>query len=114
MLFARNAQFNPGLSTRLKHYTWHEHDAALLVEHMDAVGVDRPVLISYDAADTRWSSEQRGFSLEAFAGGPESALPGARECPDRFGLCNALKTPRGLPTRVLSELYPADGRNFFK
>jgi predicted TIM-barrel fold metal-dependent hydrolase len=114
MLFARNAQLNPGLSTRLKHYTWHEHDAALLVEHMDAVGVDKTFLISYDAEDTRWSSEQRGFSLEDFAGGRKYTLLGVRQFHDRFWWFNTLKSPRVYPTLELIERDLADGVAGFK
>jgi predicted TIM-barrel fold metal-dependent hydrolase len=114
MLFARNAQMNPGLSTRLKHYTWHEHDAELLVEHMDASGVDRTFLISYDGEDTRWSSEQRGFSLEDFGGGRKYTLLGVRRFPDRFWWFNTLKDPSVHPTLDLIERDVADGAVGFK
>lgn len=114
MLFARNARTNPGLSTRLKHYTWHEHDAALLVEHMDAVGVDRTFLISYDAEDTRWSSEQRGFALEDFAGGRKYTLQGVRQFPERFWWFNTLKDVRVHPTLDLIERDLDDGAAGFK
>ncbi len=110
---ARNAQLNPGLSSRLKHYTWHEHDAALLVEHMDAVGVSKTFLISYDAEDTRWSSQQRGL-LEDFAGGRKYTLLGVREFPDRFWWFNTLKSPRVHPTLDLIDRDLADGADGFK
>jgi predicted TIM-barrel fold metal-dependent hydrolase len=114
MFFARNARLNPGLSTRLKHYTWHEHDAELLIEHMDSVGVDRTFLISYDAEDTRWSSEQRGFSLEDFAGGRKYTLLGVRQFPDRFWWFNTLKNPAVHPTVEFVRRDLEDGAAGFK
>ncbi len=114
LLFARNARLNPRLSSRLKHYTWHEHDAELLVEHLDAAGVDKTFLISYDAEDTRWSSEQRGYSLEDFAGGRKYTLLGVRQFPERFWWFNTLKNPAVHPTVELVERDLEDGASGFK
>ncbi|MDQ2741749.1 MAG: amidohydrolase [Chloroflexota bacterium] len=113
MYFARNSRTNAH-SSRTKHHTWHEHDADLLVQEMDAAGVDRTFLISYDAEDTRWSSEHHGFTMEDFAGGRKYTLQGVRQFPNRFYWFNTIKDPRLYPTLDLIEQDLADGATGFK
>lgn len=113
MYFARNAH-TMASSSRVQHYTWHEHDANLLVEEMDHAGVDRTFLISYDAEDTRWSAEHHGGTMEDFAGGRKYTLRGVREYPDRFYWFNTLKSPASYDTRALIERDLEDGAVGFK
>lgn len=113
MYFARNSRTNSH-SSRLKHHTWHEHDADLLVQEMDAAGVDRTILISYDAEDTRWSAEHLGFTMEDFAGGRKYTLQGVRQFPDRFYWFNTLKSPRSYPILDLIDRDLEDGATGFK
>ncbi|MBI3979247.1 MAG: amidohydrolase family protein [Chloroflexi bacterium] len=98
--FARSSRTNPG-SSRIKHYTWHEHDGDLLIAEMDNAGVDKAFLISYDAEDTTWSAEARGFSPEEFAGGKKHTLLWVRKYPDRFIWFNTVKTPHRYDSAAL-------------
>ncbi len=93
MQFARPARLNPQMSM-VKHYTWHEHPAELLVAEMDQAGVDRAFLISYDAEDIWWGLRQRGFTIEDFAGGKKHTRLGVQAFPDRFLWFSTLKDPR--------------------
>lgn len=113
MYFARNSRTN-SFSSRVRHYTWHEHDAELLVAEMDAAGVDRAFLISYDAEDTRWSAEHLGFGMEDFAGGRKYTLQGVKEFPDRFYWFNTLKNPAHYDIQSLIDRDLADGASGFK
>jgi predicted TIM-barrel fold metal-dependent hydrolase len=111
--FARNSRVNPQ-ETRRRHFTWHEHDADLLVQEMDHAGVDRTFLISYDGEDTRWAAEQAGFAMEDFAGGKKHALAGIREFPDRFYWFSVIKNPRLYDALQLVEDDIAGGAVGFK
>lgn len=90
---ARWYQNNPDRKTLTRHYTWHEHDADLLVAEMDQAGVDRAFLISYDSEDTSWSLGLEGYSEEDFIGGRKYTLRNARRHPGRFYWFNAIKRP---------------------
>ena len=116
MVYARNYRTNRDNphSTRLKHLTWHEHDADLLVQEMDAAGVDHTFLISYDGIDCQWGSEQKGFAIEDFAGGRKHTLQGVRQFPDRFLWFSTLKDVRRWPTHEMIELDLEDGAVGFK
>jgi predicted TIM-barrel fold metal-dependent hydrolase len=111
--YARSAIANPGVS-RAAHYRWHEHDADLLVAEMDAAGVDKTFLISYDAEDTRWSAQHHGFDLEDFAGGRNYTLHGYRRHLDRFYWFNTLKDATQRPLPYLVDRDIADGATGFK
>jgi predicted TIM-barrel fold metal-dependent hydrolase len=78
----------------LRHFTWHEHPAELLVSEMDNAGVDKTFLLSYDAEDTRWSALQHGYTMEDYAGGRKHTLFEARQFPDRFLWFNTVKDPK--------------------
>jgi predicted TIM-barrel fold metal-dependent hydrolase len=91
--FARSARDNPDHETIRKHYTWHEHDGDLLVAEMDHAGVDRALLISYDADDTRVAAESVGFGMEDFAGGRKHALRQVRKHPERLLWISVVKGP---------------------
>ncbi len=97
--FARN-QYTTGISMS-RHYTWHEHSAELLVAEMDNAGVQKTFLISYDAEDIQWSSSQRGYALEDFAGGKKYTQRGLKQYPDRFYWFSTVKDPRAHPTAEL-------------
>ena len=111
--YARSAIANPGVS-RVGHYRWHEHDADLLIAEMDAAGVDKTFLISYDAEDTRWSAQHHGFDLEDFAGGRGYTLQGYRRHPDRFYWFNTLKDAEKRPVIDLIDRDLAEGATGFK
>lgn len=105
--WARN-HYTTGLSM-IRHYTWHEHSADLLVAEMDNAGVSKAFLISYDAEDTRWSSEQRGFSMEDFAGGKKYTKRGWQQCPDRFYWFSTIKNPEFYPTADIAREDLSEG-----
>jgi predicted TIM-barrel fold metal-dependent hydrolase len=94
--WARN-HYTTGVSMT-RHYTWHEHPAELLVAEMDNAGVQKTFLISYDAEDTQWSSVQRGYAMEDFAGGKKYTKRGWKQFPDRFYWFSTIKNPRLYPT----------------
>src|SRR3989304_5183011 len=96
MRFARSYVNNRGnpMYQMNKHFTWHEHGAELFVAEMNVAGVDKGVLISYDAEDTRWSAEQKGYSMEDFSGGRKYTLNEIRKYPDRFLWFNTVKDPK--------------------
>lgn len=116
MYFARNAANNPDapVYTRVKHFTWHEHDADLLVAEMDVAGVDKAFLISYDAEDTRWAAEQSGYAMEDFSGGKKYTLRGFNEFRDRFYWFSTLKNPRAYPLHDIIDSDLALGASGFK
>jgi predicted TIM-barrel fold metal-dependent hydrolase len=89
-LFARDSRVHSE-SSKTKHFTWHEHDGALLVDEMDAAGVDKTVLISYDAEDIRFSEEHMGFDLGDFAGGRKYTRMQVEKFPERFYWVSTLK-----------------------
>jgi predicted TIM-barrel fold metal-dependent hydrolase len=91
--FARSSRDNPDKETIRKHYTWHEHDGDLLVAEMDHAGVDKTLLISYDADDTRVAAESVGFGMEDFAGGKKHALRQIAKHPDRLIWISVVKGP---------------------
>jgi len=76
------------------HYSWHEHSAELLVAEMDRAGVSKTFLISYDAEDGRWDDEQKGYSMEDFAGGKKYTKRGLEKYPDRFYWFSTVKSPK--------------------
>ena len=95
--FARSSYNNPdNPQYRMnRHYTWQEQPADPLVAEMDFAGVDKAFLISYDAEDTRWSSEEKGdFTMEDFSGGRKYTLREARKYPERFLWFNTVKDPK--------------------
>jgi predicted TIM-barrel fold metal-dependent hydrolase len=94
--FARSYLNNPANRTygMIRHLTWHEHSGDLLVAEMDNAGVDKAFLISYDAEDTRWSAEQKGYSMEDYSGGRKYTLLEAKKHPDRFLWFNTVKDPK--------------------
>ncbi|MBI4278255.1 MAG: amidohydrolase [Armatimonadetes bacterium] len=94
LYFARWYDNNPEITPLIKHYTWHEHDGDLLIAEMDNAGVNRGFLISYDAEDTRWSAEQKGYGMEDFLGGRKYTLRWVRKYPDRFIWFNTIKNPK--------------------
>ncbi len=104
--FARSSRDNPDKETIRKHYTWHEHDGDLLVAEMDHAGVDKALLISYDAEDTRVAAESVGFGMEDFAGGKKHALRQIHKHPDRLVWISVIKAPpyHDSLARVRSEL----------
>lgn len=108
MQFARPARLNPHMSL-VKHYTWHEHPAELLVAEMDAAGVDQAFVISYDAEDIWWGLRQRDFSIEDFAGGRKYTLLGVRAFPDRLLWFSTIKDPRKYDTPAMIEQDARDG-----
>jgi predicted TIM-barrel fold metal-dependent hydrolase len=91
--FARSSRDNPDKETIRKHYTWHEHDGDLLVAEMDHAGVDKALVIAYDAEDTRVAAESVGFGMEDFAGGKKHALRQIRKHPDRLVWISVIKGP---------------------
>lgn len=91
LLFARRKY--EGYQHMIKHYTWREQPAELLLAEMDQAGVDRAFLISYDAEDVLWGSEQVGYAIEDFAGGRKYTLDAVRRYPERFWWFNTVKAP---------------------
>jgi predicted TIM-barrel fold metal-dependent hydrolase len=94
--FARSYTNNPDNKSygMVRHLTWHEHSTELFVAEMDNAGVDKAFLISYDAEDTRWSAEQKGYAMEDYSGGKKYTLMGAAKYPDRFLWFNTVKDPK--------------------
>lgn len=111
--WARPARTNPSISL-VKHFTWAEHPPELLVAEMDGAGVDRAFLISYDAEDIAWSSEQKGFTIEDMCGGRKYTLAGLRAFPSRFWWFNAVKDPRRHDAAALVRKDFADGASGIK
>lgn len=99
--WARN-HYTTGLSM-VRHYTWHEHSADLLIAEMDNAGVEKAFVISYDAEDVRWSSEQRGYALEDFAGGKKYTKKGCAKYPERLLWFSTVKNPDNHPTSKIVE-----------
>lgn len=91
LLFAR--RMYQGYRHMVKHYTWHEQPVELFLAEMDQAGVDKAFLISYDAEDVLWGSEQVGFSVEDFGGGRKYTLDAVERFPDRFWWFNTVKDP---------------------
>jgi len=104
MRFARSYVNNRGnpMYQMNKHFTWHEHGAELFVAEMNVAGVDKGFLISYDAEDTRWSAEQKGYSMEDFSGGRKYTLNEIRKYPDRFLWFNTVKDPKKYDAAALA------------
>ena len=63
------------------HFGWHECPPALLVAEMDDAGVDRAILISYDAENIHLDLEG---DLSNFDGDKDYFTAGVREFPDRL------------------------------
>jgi predicted TIM-barrel fold metal-dependent hydrolase len=113
LLFARNSWVNPH-STRVKHFTWHEHDGDLLVAEMDAAGVDQTILISYDAEDIRFSEEHKGFEIGDFAGGRKYTLLQVHRHPERFHWVSTLKDAERVDVCAQIDRDLAEGAEGFK
>lgn len=101
--FARSAYNNPNnkMYGLIRHVTWHEHNTDLFVAEMDNAGVDKAFLISYDAEDTKWSHELRGYSMEDYSGGKKFTLLEAKKYPDRFLWFNTVKDPKRYDSAAL-------------
>ena len=109
LYFARWYDNNPEITPLIKHYTWHEHSGELFIAEMDNAGVDKAFLISYDAEDTRFAAEQRGYSMEDFLGGRKYTLRAVRKYPDRFLWFNTIKNPKRYDGAALAESDFAEG-----
>ena len=111
--WARNSRTNPQESIR-RHYTWHEHNADLLVAEMDHAGVDKTFLISYDGEDTRFAARVAGFDMEDFAGGKKYCLREIAKYPDRFYWYSVIKDARLYDTAQLIQEDIDRGARGFK
>lgn len=78
--------------------TWHERPAELLIAEMDRAGVEKAILISYDAEDILWYLQRKRLAVEDFAGGSKYTLDGVRRFPDRFVWYVTIKDPRRYDT----------------
>lgn len=98
--FTKPARTNPGqsLATRA---TWHEHSADLLIADMDRAGVDKSIVISYDAEDLLWHLQRTGFALEDFSGGKKYTLKSIEPYRDRLIWFTTLKSPRQYDVRKI-------------
>lgn len=91
--FTKPSRTNPGQSL-VTHCTWHEHSADLLIAEMDRAGVDKSIVISYDAEDILWHLQRTGFALEDFSGGKKYTLKSIEPYRDRLIWFTTLKSPR--------------------
>jgi predicted TIM-barrel fold metal-dependent hydrolase len=78
--------------------TWQERPADLLIAEMDHAGVDKAILISYDAEDILWYLQRKRLGVEDFAGGSRYTQDGVRRFPDRFVWYVTIKDPRRYDT----------------
>lgn len=93
-------EINPEVSIA-RRYTWHAYSGDLLVAEMDRAGVDKAILISYDADDIHPWLSSIGRTAEDFIGGKKYALKFFRKFPDRFIWFTTLKDPVRHPTEYL-------------
>ncbi len=91
--FTKPSRTNPSQSL-VTHCTWHEHSADLLIAEMDRAGVDKSIVISYDAEDILWHLERNGLGLEDFSGGKKYTLKSIEPYRDRLIWFTTLKNPR--------------------
>jgi len=110
--WARN-HYTTGLSM-IRHYTWHEHSSELFLAEMENAGVDMAFVISYDAEDVKWSSEQRGYALEDFAGGKKYTKKGCERDPKRLLWFSTIKNPDHYPSSKIVEADLKEGAKGIK
>jgi predicted TIM-barrel fold metal-dependent hydrolase len=92
--------------------SWHEHSGELLVAEMDRAGVDKTILISYDADDIDWFYRYVGIEgdlSDTFGGRKYTLESGVKRFPDRFLWFNTMKHAKRPDTidRIKKDL--ADG-----
>jgi predicted TIM-barrel fold metal-dependent hydrolase len=76
--------------------SWHEHSGELLAAEMDRAGVDKTILISYDAEDIDWFYRYVGIDgdlSDTFGGRKYTLESGVKRFPDRFLWFNTMKHP---------------------
>ena len=83
---------NPEMSPT-RRFTWHPHSGDLLVAEMDRAGVDKVIMISYDADDVHHWLRSVGKRAEDFRGGKKYTLLYVRKYPDRLLWFTTLADP---------------------
>lgn len=98
-------------SSLVRHCSWHEHTAELLIAEMDRAGVDKSIVISYDAEDILWFLLRNGMGVEDFSGGKKYTQKGVSKFPDRLIWFTTLKDPKKYAaTQILREDYDKGAR----